>query len=235
MESIEFKKDFFDLLSFIKYVLESKVAVPFLTDENRRPFEKPFGYDFYDDNQDKKDYVNLGSSLRDQIDRRVKRYHYLRSRFAKIVRGLILVTNIRGGQHTISFQMFKVLGGFLTQSGITISYEKKNSVYVLSKSLRKNMLNIEPVKVSFFKSIRNFFNNFFNKPTMSNLYKIRFRDGENSFSITAFVYYIDRKPSLISFLEYSLKTENYAGGVLKKMKQEINDNIRLLPIMDIID
>lgn len=236
-EQIDFKKKFFDLLSFIKYVLESKVVVPFSEKESRQPFKKPLGYALYSSKQDEFDYLNSEPDLMNEIESRAKRYHYLRSKFTKIVRGLIFIENIRGGQHTISFKLFDALVRSLRSHGVFVSYDKIHSVYVLPKSLRRSMLNKDPVRLSFFNKLKRLFKNFFDKPTMSDLYRVTFSDKDlkKSFSITAYVYYVDRRVSLISFLEYGLKTENHAGDILKKMSIGIDNIIRRLPIIDIID
>lgn len=226
MESLE--KRFFNLLALVKYVLESKACVPFPVEENTRPFRKPSGYELYQDDNDRDDFDNLENGIKKEIEEKVKRFHYFRNKFEELSKSIIILTGIKGGQHTITIDLFRLLMARFQSKDIKVEYSKKCDLCTFMSDNLKGHISNETPK-SFWKNL------IIKKPKnkIAELYHIKLSYGESKISTSAFVYDVDGKISFISFVENSTKNDN-GELVFEKIEKEVDRIIRLLPIIDIL-
>ena len=229
MEALE--KRFFNLLALVKYVLESKACVPFPEEENTRPYKKPYGYELYHESDDRYDFDNLEHQIKEEIEEKVKRFHYFRNRFDDFTKSILILSGMKGGQHTITINLFRLLMTRFQSMGINVKYIKICDLYsFMSKSLKGHINN--DLKKSLGTRI---LSKFSKKPRekMAELHKITLLCEGSSISISILIYHVDGEIEFVSFLENSIKNTN-GELVFKKIESEIDRIIRLIPIMDII-
>jgi hypothetical protein len=228
---MEKPKRFFNLLALVKYVLESKACVPFPEEENTRPYKKPNGYELYHDENDRIDFNDLEPKIKKEIEEKVKRFHYFRNKFEDLTKSILVLSGIKGGQHTISIQLFRLLIARLESKNIKVEYKKVCNLYsFMSKGLKGHITN-NPLlgfkKILQKLSLKN------HKKQIAELNRIEFLFGQSSISISALVYHVDNEVAFVSLVENSIKDVNGEECFLK-IESEIDRIIRLIPIMDII-
>jgi len=235
MEQYELKTELFNIFAFLKYILESKATVAFPKDLNTEPYKKPDGFGLYDDENDRTQFKLLEPRIQEEIRSRVKTFHYYRQRYEEITKSFLIISGLKGGQHTLSVKLVDILFLRLKNKGIKIIFEKKESIFVLSDSLINNIANKDVKQKGFLLKIIDKIGNFFSKKTISDLYKITFSYAGSTISLTAFIYYVDNRRSFISFVENSVINVNNGDIVVNRMRESFISIMTLLPLMDIID
>lgn len=216
MESL--KKRFFNLLALIKYVLESKTSIPFPEEENMRPYKKPYGYDFFQEDEDRKNFDELENDLKEEVIRDIKKYHYFRNKFEDISKALLSLSGTKGGQLTISTDMYKALMQVILKTDGIKSKNKK------IKDIRLKPISLSPR--GFLKKIK------YSKK-IGEIHTIEFEYEGSKLSISVFLYYVDEKMAIMSFIENSIE-EIDGEKVFEKLEAEVNRVIRKLPITHIV-
>jgi len=229
---METPKRFFNLLALVKYVLESKACVPFPEEENTRPYKKPNGYELYHDENDRIDFNDLEPKIKKEIEEKVKRFHYFRNKFEDLTKSILVLSGIKGGQHTITIELFRLLMARLQSIGIEVQYKKVCDLYsFMSNTLKGQINNDHPsgLKIKFWKK----FWRKTKRKKIAELHKVTFLYEESSISISILIYHLDGEIAFVSFVENSIKHTN-GELVFEKIDIEVDRIIRLIPIMDII-
>jgi len=208
-------------LALVKYVLESKTSIPFPEEENTRPYKKPYGYELFQENDERKNFEELEYLIKEEVKKKIKKYHFFRNKFEDISKSLLILSGIKGGQHTITIEMYRALILILELKGIKVKC-KKNS------NIRFQACLLENDKCP--RGLKNLFN--FSKK-IGEIHNIEFECEGSKLSISVFLYYVDGKMSIMSFIENSIKETN-GEMVFEKIEMEVDRIVRRLSIIDIV-
>ena len=217
----DLKKRFFNLLALVKYVLESKTSIPFPEEENTRPYKKPYGYELFQENDERKNFEELEYLIKEEVKRKIKKYHFFRNKFEDISKSLLILSGIKGGQHTITVKMYRALILLLELKGIKVKCKKNSNIRFQSCVLENDKCP---------KGLKKLFN--FSKK-IGEIHNMEFEYEASKLSISVFLYYVDGQMSIISFIENSIKETN-GEVVFEKIEMEVDRIVRRLSIIDII-
>jgi len=223
------KKRFFNLLALIKYVLESKTSIPFPEEENTRPYKKPYGYEFFQEDEDREEFERLEYIIQEEVREKTKKYHHFRNKFEEISKSLLILFGIKGGQHTITVKMYIALIYILSNRGIKIQSKKTGNI-----KLKTSLVATDNQELDNSWCAKKGFKLLFKFPKkIGEIHNIEFECEGSKLSISVFVYYVDKKMSLMSFIENTIKETN-GEKVFEKLEKEVDRIVRLLPIIDIV-
>ena len=212
METIQ--KKFFNLLSLVKYVLESKVCVPFPKNMEppKWPYKKPEGYEMYLEGQDRIDFDRLEPIIKEEIIKKIKAFHYFRNKFEETTKSILVLSKIKGGQHTINIALFKIIMDRFKYINIDVKYKKISNIRF---DFKPSFLVVK------------------SKNKIADLHKLTLKYKDSYISLSILVYYVDNKISFVSFLENTIEDIN-GDAIFQKIEMEINRIIRLIPLTHIL-
>ena len=208
-------------MALVKYVLESKTSIPFPEEENTRPYKKPYGYELFQENDERKNFEELEYLIKEEVKRKIKKYHFFRNKFEDISKSLLILSGIKGGQHTITIEMYRALILLLELKGIKVKHQKFRNI-----KFQPCLLENDKCPKGF-KKIFNF------SKKIGEIHNIEFECEGSKLSISVFLYYVDGKISIMSFIENSIKEIN-GKKVFEKIEKEVDRIVRRLSIIDII-